>query len=144
MAFTVVFHHMGKFGFKPSLHYIGGEVHAIHGQDIDTWSLFEAKGLLKDLSDAMELGNQSMKYKCEMGICVEHTLSKAELIDSICSGESENEAIVVDNDNDTVQLMEQDTVRNDDKGPCDATVAKKFMATKRKSVPSKVQLGLLL
>lgn len=110
MAFSVAFHHMGKFVHEPTLHYVGGEVYVVHGQDIDRWSYFEALGLLKDFgyvenvkmwwkpegtsfagnlkplvvdSDALELGNHALKHKCEVEIYVEHMVSVARTIDTI-------------------------------------------------------------
>ena len=49
MGFTIAVHHRGSFVDEPKLHYKGGDVDAIHGLDIDTWSYFEALSLVKDL-----------------------------------------------------------------------------------------------
>ena len=43
----MVIHHMGQFVSEGSLTYKGGEIHAIHNIDIDSWSYFDAMSLIK-------------------------------------------------------------------------------------------------
>ncbi|KAJ1394825.1 hypothetical protein SESBI_33865 [Sesbania bispinosa] len=100
MGFTVVVHHGGAFVKGRIVRYEGGEVHAIHNIDIDSWSYFEALGLVKDLgyrekvnlwwnvakgrinrtfrsiswdSHALEMGNYALLHNCEVDLYVEHT-----------------------------------------------------------------------
>ncbi|KAJ1413033.1 hypothetical protein SESBI_19963 [Sesbania bispinosa] len=100
MGFTVVVHHGGAFVKGRTVRYEGGEVHAIHNIDIDSWSYFEALGLVKDLgyrekvnlwwnvakgrmnrtfrsiswdSHALEMGNYALLHNCEVDLYVEHT-----------------------------------------------------------------------
>lgn len=49
MAFTAVFHHKSYFVKEPNLHYKEREVHRFNNLDAETWSFFEAIGLVKDL-----------------------------------------------------------------------------------------------
>lgn len=101
MAFTVVVHHMGCLESEPKLHYKGGEVHVFKNLDVDTWSYFEAVGLLKELGyrdsvrlwwkpsswpfeaglkllgldkDALELSDYAIANKSEVDIYVEHSI----------------------------------------------------------------------
>ncbi|KAJ1402249.1 hypothetical protein SESBI_28144 [Sesbania bispinosa] len=102
MGFTVVFHHKGRFVRQPKLRYEEGEVHAFHNLDLDTWSYFEAIGLLKDLGYnspvklwwkrkgskgqfewveikedviAVELATHADAKKCEVHVFVEHSVN---------------------------------------------------------------------
>ncbi|KAJ1430880.1 hypothetical protein SESBI_07471 [Sesbania bispinosa] len=87
----------------------GGEVHVFHGLDIDTWSYFEAVGLLIDLGymdkvkmswkekgasfntlkplsvdeDAMELSAHVVLRKCEVEIYVEHSVRFTENVHKV-------------------------------------------------------------
>ncbi|KAJ1389029.1 Transposase, MuDR, plant [Sesbania bispinosa] len=96
---------MEKFVRTPKMHYEEGEVHAFHNLDLDTWSYFEALGLLKDLGykthvklwweskgsrgrtqwkevkddeDAFEVSGYAEKKKCEVHLYVEHSVSVVE------------------------------------------------------------------
>ncbi|KAJ1435355.1 hypothetical protein SESBI_04857 [Sesbania bispinosa] len=101
MGFTVVVHHGGAFVGDRMLGYEGGEVHAFHNLDVDSWSYFEALGLIKDLgyrevvklwwnvgkgkkgkifksiswdSHALEMCQYAVDNNCEVDLYVEHTL----------------------------------------------------------------------
>ncbi|KAJ1440649.1 hypothetical protein SESBI_01715 [Sesbania bispinosa] len=101
MSFTVVVHHGGAFVGDHTLGYDGGEVHAFHNLDVDSWSYFEALGLIKDLgyreavklwwnvgkgkkgkifksiswdSHALEMCQYAVDNNCEVDLYVEHTL----------------------------------------------------------------------
>ncbi|KAJ1378987.1 hypothetical protein SESBI_47305, partial [Sesbania bispinosa] len=90
----------GAFVKGRTVRYGGGEVHAIHNIDIDSWSYFEALGVVKDLgyrekvslwwnmakgrrnrtfrsitwdSHALEMGNYALLHNCEVDLYVEHT-----------------------------------------------------------------------
>ncbi|XP_057433314.1 uncharacterized protein LOC130726100 isoform X2 [Lotus japonicus] len=109
MSFTVLIHHMGAFRFEPHVHYAGDlvEVHACHGNDIDMWSYFECRTLVKSLGytanfkiwwrtnedaaenlyrelltddDAMVLASYAIHNKCEVSLFVEHIV---EVVDPI-------------------------------------------------------------
>ncbi|KAK7276932.1 hypothetical protein RIF29_18081 [Crotalaria pallida] len=95
--FTVVYHHRGEIDHGPPFKYEGGEEHAVHGNDPDRWSFFEALGILresgygiggrmwwgptgdtlkeiKDDKDAAEVCDFSMKNKVEVDIYIEHNI----------------------------------------------------------------------
>ncbi|KAJ1424484.1 hypothetical protein SESBI_11678 [Sesbania bispinosa] len=101
MGFTVVVHHGGAFVGDRMLGYEGGEVHAFHNLDVDSWSYFEALGLIKDLgyreavklwwnmgkgkkgkifksiswdNHALEMCQYAVDNNCEVDLYVEHTL----------------------------------------------------------------------
>ncbi|KAJ1394514.1 hypothetical protein SESBI_34090 [Sesbania bispinosa] len=101
MGFTVVVHHGGAFVGDRMLGYEGGEVHVFHNLDVDSWSYFEALGLIKDLgyreavklwwnvgngkkgkifkriswdSRALEMCQYAVDNNCEVDMYVEHTL----------------------------------------------------------------------
>ncbi|KAJ1414891.1 Transposase, MuDR, plant [Sesbania bispinosa] len=90
----------GAFVNGRTVRYEGGEVHAIHNIDIDSWSYFEALELVRDLgysekvnlwwnvargrmnrtfrritrdSHALEMGHYALLHKCEVDLYVEHT-----------------------------------------------------------------------
>ncbi|KAK7281854.1 hypothetical protein RIF29_10173 [Crotalaria pallida] len=95
--FTVVYHCRGEIDHGPPFKYEGGEVHAVHGNDPDRWSFFEALGILRELGygiggrmwwvptgdtlkeikddkDAAEVCDFAMKNKVEVDIYIEHNI----------------------------------------------------------------------
>ncbi|KAK7282111.1 hypothetical protein RIF29_10654 [Crotalaria pallida] len=83
--FTVVYHHKGEIDHGPPFKYEGGEVHAVHGNDPDRWSFFEALGIVQELG--YEVCDFAMKNKVEVDIYIEHntvsTTYEVKMINSV-------------------------------------------------------------
>lgn len=71
MSFAVNIYSRGEFVHDPDRHYDHGELHTIHGVDIDRWSYFEALGILRNdlgINGNVRLWWKKFEHKFEEGL----------------------------------------------------------------------------